>query len=312
MRVLVTGGTGYLGRAIVRALVAHAHQPVVFSRSVTAIDGAGTFAGDVRSRTALAQAARGCDAICHSAALVSMWRPRKADFDDVNVGGLRNVVAVARDLRSPRIVYTSSFLALPPTGETRPIQMNDYQRTKVVADAVAREAAENGSPLVVLYPGVIYGPGVMTEGNLLGRTLADHLAGKLPGVIGAARLWSYAFVDDVAEAHVAALERGRTGARYPLGGENATQMRPFEIVRQRSGTPLPRRIPFLAAAALGIEEQARAAVFGKPPLLTLGTARILVRDWALDRSLAERDLGFRPRPLAAGLDLLLGSLTAAG
>jgi farnesol dehydrogenase len=312
MRVLVTGGTGYLGRAIVRALVARAHEPVVFSRSGAASDGARAFTGDVRDRSALAHGARGCDAICHSAALVSMWRPRRADFDDVNVGGLRNVLAIAREMRIPRVVYTSSFLALPPTGANRPVELNDYQRTKVIADSLARSAAVEGAPIVVTYPGVIYGPGSMTEGNLVGRTLADHLAGRLPGVVGARRLWSYAFVDDVADAHVAALERGRIGARYRLGGENATQMRQFEIVRERLGTPLPSRIPFLVAAALGIEEQTRAALLGSPPLLTLGTARILARDWALDCSLAERELGYRPRPLAAGLDLLLGSLTPAG
>jgi len=311
MRVLVTGGTGYLGRAIVRALASHGHVPVVFARSAVDSGLPGEAVnGDVRSRDAVREAAAGCDAICHTAALVSVWRPRRADFDDVNVGGLDNVLAAAAALGIRRIVYTSSFLALPPTGADRPLQGNDYQRTKVIAERRAREAAARGAPIVCLYPGVMYGPGPLTEGNLVGRMMADHLAHRLPGLIGANRVWSYAFVDDVAEGHVAALGRGRIGERYLLGGENAPQIRAFEILREQTGRALPRRIPSLVAAALAVAEQARAAVLRKPPLLTLATVRILDHDWALDSSVAERDLGYRPRPLVTGLSATIAALTS--
>src|SRR5881397_1874874 len=106
MKVLVTGGTGYLGRAIVRALAARGHDLVIFARTATRSDLPGTLIdGDVRDGAALGRAAAGCDAISHSAALVSIWRRRREDFDDVNVGGLRNVIAAARQHRIPRIVY---------------------------------------------------------------------------------------------------------------------------------------------------------------------------------------------------------------
>ena len=130
MNVLVTGGTGYLGRAVVRALAARGHELVVFARGASRSGLPGTLVdGDVRDRDALERAAAGCDAISHSAALVSIWRRRPADFDDVNVGGLRNVLAVARTRQIPRLLYTSSFVALPPRGSSAPIQANDYQRT---------------------------------------------------------------------------------------------------------------------------------------------------------------------------------------
>src|SRR5438045_1277248 len=96
MKVLVTGGTGYLGRAVVSALAARGHDPVVFARTATASSLPGVaIDGDIRDRAALERAAGGCDAISHSAALVSIWRRRREDFDDVNIGGLRNVLAVA-------------------------------------------------------------------------------------------------------------------------------------------------------------------------------------------------------------------------
>src|SRR5205085_4199645 len=122
VNVLVTGGTGYLGRAVVRALAARGHAVVVFARGATRSGLPGTLVdGDVRDRAALERAAAGCDAMSHSAALVSIWRRRREDFDDVNVGGLRNALAVARSLNIPRVVYTSSFVALTPRDLRAPI-----------------------------------------------------------------------------------------------------------------------------------------------------------------------------------------------
>jgi farnesol dehydrogenase len=306
MRVVVTGGTGYLGSAIVRALARSGHRPVVFSRHASAAGLPGDAVdGDVRDRAAVTRAVLGADAVCHSAALVSVWRARAAEFDDVNVEGLRTVLDVCREMRTPRIIHTSSFLALPPAGGSAPIAANDYQRTKARAHAVAREAAETGLPVISLVPGVVYGPGPATEGNLIGRLIRDHLAGTLPGVIGAEHRWSYAYIDDVAEAHVRAITNGRAGQMYPLGGENAPQMRVFEIVKELTGRPLPRRIPYAVAWAGALVEEARARVTGRMPLLTRGVVEIFRHDWSMDsaRSLAELD--YRVSPLDEGIGALL-------
>src|SRR6185295_7020581 len=293
MRVLVTGGTGYLGRAVVRALAARGHELVIFARTAGRSGLPGTpVDGDVRDRDALERAAAGCEAISHSAALVSIWRRRPADFDDVNVGGLRNVLAAASTQRIPRVLYTSSFVALPPHGMKEPLQANDYQRTKVAADRLADEAVRDGSPVVRVYPGVVYGPGSFTEGNLVGRLIADHLKHKLPGLIGPEHPWSYSYVDDVAAGHCAALERGAPGGRYALGGENAPQQRVFEIVRQITGRRPPPRIPFPVATMLGAAEELRVAVFGGTPLVTRGAVEIFRHDWSLDSSEAVRELGY--------------------
>src|SRR4051812_22413467 len=252
MRVLVTGGTGYLGSAIVRALTRAGHDAVVFARTAA---GPADIAGDIRDTRAVTAAAARVDAIVHTAALVALWRKDPAEFDAVNVGGLQSVLAPARAHAVSRIVYTSSFLALPPAGSPQPLTANHYQRTKVAARDVARRAAADGLPVVTLYPGVVYGPGPATDGNLVGRLMRDHLAGRLPGVIGAERLWSYAFVDDVADAHVAALAHASPSAEYNLGGVNAPQRAVYEFLRDARGRPLPRRIPYAlaTAAALGLE-----------------------------------------------------------
>jgi farnesol dehydrogenase len=302
MRVLITGATGYLGRALVTAFRAGGHETVAFSRhaGTSGVPGE-TFDGDVRDAAAVARAIDGCDGLCHSSALVSVWRRRCQDFDDINVGGLRCVLDAARLAAVRRIVYTSSFLALAPSGGSAPGRWNDYQRTKVAADRLAADASAAGAPLVRVYPGVIYGPGELTQGNLVGTMVSDHLRGRLPGVIGGDHVWSYAWLEEVARGHVVAMERGRPGATYQLGGENASQMRVFEIVRELTGRPLPRRVPSALAAVVGALGELGATLTGRPPRLTAGTVEILTRDWTMDSSAATRDLGYHIMPLRDGI-----------
>jgi farnesol dehydrogenase len=312
MKVLVTGGTGYLGRSVVHALAARGHDLVVFARSASRSGLPGTAVdGDIRDRQAIERAATGCGAIAHAAALVSIWRKRREDFDDINVGGLRNVLAVARALGTPRVLYTSSFVALPPRGRTEPIAANDYQRTKVLADQLADDAVRAGSPLIRVYPGVVYGPGSFTEGNLVGRLIADHLTHKLPGLIGPEQFWSYAYVSDVAAGHCEALERGRIGGRYALGGENAPQRRLFEIVQQETGRRPPLRIPFPIADLIGAAEEARVSLFGGTPLVTRGAVEIFRHDWSLDSSEAARELAYTMTPLVEGVRRTIESIRHA-
>ena len=308
MRILVTGGTGYLGRAIVRAVARHGHEPVVFARRASSSGLPGqTIDGDIRDRRALQTAADGVDAVIHSAALVSLWQPNPSVFDEINVGGLETMIDVAKVHGLRRIVYTSSFLALPPADGSETLSANDYQRTKARALSIARAAAAAGTPIVSLIPGVIYGPGLATEGNLVGRLITDHRAGRLPGIVGADRCWSYAYVDDVAEAHVNAVSRPLALNEYVLGGINATQMRVFEIVREMTGRPLPRRIPRPVAATIGWIEEQRAALTGRPPLITRGAVRIFCHDWRLDSTRSVGELSYRILPLETGLKAMFSS-----
>jgi farnesol dehydrogenase len=306
MRVLVTGGTGYLGGAIVRALAARGHQPVVFARRATAAALPGVaIDGDIRRLPELRAAADTVDAIVHAAALVSIWRPHPAEFEAINVGGLHNVIEVTRALGIAKLVYTSSFMARPPHGAREPLASNDYLRTKRDARIVAMRAADFGTPIVILYPGVVYGPGPVTEGNLVGRLLQDHVRGRLPGVIGADRFWSFAYVDDVAAAHVRAVESADARGEYVLGGENAAQMRIYEIVREALGVPLPRRIPAPMAYAAGAVEELRARMTGRPPLLTRGAVEIFLHDWRMDSHRSISELSYRLTPLEHGIRAVL-------
>ena len=233
MVVLVTGGTGYLGRHIARALALRGHEPVIAARQATraglpwrAID------GDVGDAAWLVDAARGCEAICHAAAKVEILG-RRADFDRVNVGGLRHALAAVATLGLRRLVYTSSFLATTPAGEPPLRRTNDYQRTKAAAAQVAADAGAAGVPIVTVSPGVILGPGAPTAGNLASGLLRNHLRGRLPATVGARRTWSFSFVDDVAMGHVLALEPPDPAAAGPAARAGTRRRRARRVARSR-------------------------------------------------------------------------------
>lgn len=308
MRLLVTGGTGYLGSAIVRAAIEAGHEPIVFARHARTDQAARAIEGDIRDTRAVTRAAGGVDAICHTAALVSVWRRDASEFDAINVAGLQSALAAARALRIPRVLYTSSFLALPPRGVPHALTANDYQRTKVAARDVARRAAADGLPVIILYPGVVYGPGPATEGNLVGRLMADHLKGALPGMIGGDRIWSFAFADDVARAHVSALVHPHPSREYMVGGANAPQRTIFEYLARARGLALPRRIPYALATLAAVVEETRARVSGRPPRITRGAVEIFRHDWPLDGTAAMSALGVTPTPLDEGLGRTLAEL----
>ncbi len=326
MKVLVTGATGFLGRTVARRLAARGHALRLLTRRATNLAGlpdtTEAAIGDVADPASFARAAEGCDAVLHLAALVKLWVPDPERFEATNVGGIRNALAAASGAGA-RLVYTSSFIALGPSGpgvldasrpHPGPPFRNAYERTKALADAIAREAAARGDDVVILYPGVVYGPGEMTEGNLVARMVADHLNGRLPGLVGPGdRRWSYAFVEDVAEGHALALEKGRGGDRFVLGGENATLARFFELLQEVAEVAPPRRrIPYAVASAVGRAQWLWAELTGHPPQLTHGEVGVFRQEWACDSARAASELGYEWRPLAEGLRETVRWLRATG
>ncbi len=309
MRVLVTGATGYLGRAIVRALRQREHTTVAFARRASSSDlGGECIDGDVTDAQAVDRAVANCHAVCHAAALVAIWRRDPGDFDRVNIEGTRHVFDAVQRHGVRRCVYTSSFLALPPRGHAVPLVSNDYQRTKALALHVADEFVARGVPIVSLFPGVIYGPGARTEGNLVGRLLVDRIEGRLPGGVGLDRIWSFAYIDDVARAHAVAVDAAHVQHRYSLGGENLPQRAVFDWLERRHGRGAPWSLPSPVARAVGWLEELRARITGATPVLTRDSVNVFVHDWPLDSSDAVRDLGYRITPLDEGLDATWPSL----
>ncbi len=312
MRALVTGVSGFLGGRLAHGLAGRGYRVVGLVRDearwTDRPEGSEARTGDVTDPGSLAAAAAGCDLVVHAAALVKMWVPDGRQFDRVNVEGLGYVIQACREA-GVRLVYTSSFIALGPTDGTTLHEEsprvdtdfhNDYERTKWLADQLARNADTDNLELVRVYPGVIYGPGTMTAGNHVVQLLLQHARGKLPGMLGKGDLRQcFAYVGDVAGGVVRALERGRAGEGYILGGENRTGVELFDAFEAAAGVAPPKRkIPFWAAGMIGKAQRWRAELLNIEPELTDEVVGIYRHEWAYSSEKAIAELGYRVTPFS--------------
>jgi farnesol dehydrogenase len=322
MRVLVTGATGYVGGRVAARLASAGHEVLALARPGSegrVPAGCRALAGDVLDPASLHRALDGCDALVHMAALVKMWARDRREFDRVNVEGLAAALRAAERRGVRRILYTSTIGALGPTGpdprdetyeRTEFRFRTDYERTKWVAGLLARERAGNGLPVITLYPGVVYGAGATTQGNLFDRIFRDYLAGRLRFRLGRApsRI-CYAFAEDVAEGHRLALEKGAPGRGYVLGGENVSQDELFALLHGLTGIVPPRTaVPFWIAEGAGRAMRAWARITGRPPEITDGAIATFRFHWAYSSDRAARELGYRVTPLREGLRETLEAL----
>lgn len=325
MRIFLTGGTGYLGQELLKELCGRGHEITALVRTPQAATlgkGVRTVTGSMAATESFRGELAGHDALVHVAALVKMWSRDRRDFDRVNVEGTEQVILAASDAGIRKIVYTSSFMALGPSNgdpirEDDPRRTttwhNDYERTKALADQRARRFIAEGYPLFVLYPGVLYGPGTLTDGNVVAKNVIPFLNGTMPFGL-AIRVWSYAFVPDVVAGFVRVIEGEPPSRRYVLGGENRSGEEFYQALYEVTGKKPPRfNIPLNVAAATGYGEYLLAQVFGREPkLLTHEVARVYKRSWAYDSSRAIRELGYRITPLEEGLAKMVSSLKEAG
>src|SRR5208282_365063 len=315
--LLLTGATGYLGSGIARELIARRQPFRVLVRDATrlgfdpATHRCEVAIGDLRDREALRSALHGVDAVIHTAALVKMWVRDRRDFWRVNVEGLQNLLQAAEHAGVQRIVYTSSFIAL---GSSADVNANEslrhagpfsdaYEESKARALEWVRGVGVHRFPIIVTFPGVIYGPGPKTEGNLIGGMIDQHLAGKFPGILGSGeQRWSFAFMPNVVNAHLAALEKGKLGEEYLLGGDNRSLNDFFHILADFTHVRHPvRHLPFALGKFLGAMELVRARAFGHSPQLTPGVVEIFKHDWVYSSAKAIRDLDYWVSPLEEGL-----------
>jgi NAD+-dependent farnesol dehydrogenase len=316
---LVTGGTGYLGSRLVETLLRQGDEVRVLHRptsDVCRLSGAVSLVeGDVTQVDSLMLAAEGCDRIFHSAALVRTWSRDPREFHRTNVEGTSNVCRTAEATRC-RLVYTSSVLALGPTGpdpvgEDRASPerhfCTEYERTKTQADGGVREFLGRGLDAVILYPGLVYGPGPLTQGNFVSILVRDFLRGRVPAIPGkGTQRWTFSFIDDVVHGHIAAAGNAPAGKRYILGGPVCSVDEAFgTLARITSGKAPSLHLPVSLMKCIGWAGEMLAGFTGRPPSLTRGVAETHRHHWAYDSTAAVKELGYRWRPLEEGLAEIL-------
>ncbi|XP_010926379.1 uncharacterized protein [Elaeis guineensis] len=328
MKVLVTGASGYLGGRLCRRLVAEGHAVRVFVRrssDLSSLPPSIELAyGDITDLPSLLDACSGCDLLFHAAALVEPWLPNPSQFFAVNVGGLKNVLQAFRETKTlQRIIYTSSFFALGPTDgyvadekqmHQGKVFCTEYEKSKAKADGIALQAAADGIPIVLLYPGVIYGPGKVTTGNVVAKILIERFNGRLPGYIGNGNdRTSFCHVEDVVSGHIAAMHKGRVGERYLLTGENASFKHVFDMAALITKTKRPWfHIPLWVIEIYGWISVFFSRITGKLPLISYPSVRVLRHQWAYSCEKAKEELDYSPRSLNEGLTEILLWLKSLG
>lgn len=326
MKIFLTGATGFLGQELLKELHTRKHEITALVRSPQRAAGfpAGVqlVQGSMENLESYRSALKGHDIFVHVAALVKMWSRDRKDFDRVNVEGTENAILAVSDAGLRKFVYASSFMALGPSNgeplkeeDARRTQNchNDYERTKYLADQMARRYIEQGYPLYVMYPGIIYGPGNLTDGNIVAKNIIPFLNGKMPFGLSI-KVWSYAFVQDVVQGFVKVIEGEPPSRRYILGGDNRSGEEFYQTLYEVSGKKPPRwNIPLSVAAVTGYGEYLLAEIFGREPtLLTHEVAQVYKRSWTYDSSRAIRELDYKITPLKEGLTRMVAWLKNAG
>jgi NAD+-dependent farnesol dehydrogenase len=190
---------------------------------------------------------------------------------------------------------------------------NDYERTKYLGDQVARKLQSEGHPVKIIYPGVIYGPGNLTDGNIIAKNIIPLLNGKMPFGLGILT-WSYSYVADVIEAFLKVVESETPSGRYILGGDNRSGEEFYRDLSEVSGKKPPAmNIPMGMAKMAGFSEYLLAQLFGREPkMLTHEVVEIYKHSWAYDSNRAQKELGYRITPLKSGLAAMIEWLRASG
>ena len=320
MKAFVTGATGFVGSHVARVLAEQGADLRLLVRStsnpknILALK-ADRVIGDLRHADSLEQAIAGCDVVFHVAADYRLWVHDPEQMYRSNVEGTRAVLEAARKNRVRRLVYTSSVATMgfssngQPADETSPVSLDHmighYKRSKFMAEQLALEAGKSntgqrGMEVVVVNPTTPVGEQDIKP-TPTGRIIVDFLKKRFPAYVDTGL--NLVDVDELARGHVAALEKGRGGERYILGGENLTLKQILDKLAAITGLPSPKvRIPYALAFATGVvDEIITGHVLRREPRATIEAVRMSRRKMFVTSAKAERELGWKVIPVGDAL-----------
>jgi nucleoside-diphosphate-sugar epimerase len=308
MEYFVTGATGFVGNTLVKKLRERGHVVRALVRDATKAahlqaDGVQLFQGDVTDKSSMRAAMQGVDGVFHVAGWYKIGTRDKSQGVRVNVEGTRNVLELIQELGVPKGVYTSTCAVNSDTrgqlvDESYRFQgthLSEYDRTKAVAHDLALEFIAGGLPLVIVMPGLIYGPGDTSE---LRTNIVRFLQGQLP-MLPDRTSYCWAHVEDIARGHILAMEKGRAGESYIIAGEPCTIAEAFQLASEITGKRAPRTVSHRVFRVLSV--LVRPFDVFLPAIYTSEGLRVIAGVTYLgDNRKARQELGYNPRPLREG------------
>lgn len=304
-KVFITGGNGFIGQKLIEKLLKRRFTiRALVRQKKESTDKIEYVHGDVTDIDSLRRGMEGCRYVFHLAAYAKNWAPDRNTFDRINIGGTTNVFSVAKELGIERIVWTSSIVTFGPTkpdvlgNETMPRITDkfytDYERSKFEMEQKSVQWIKDGLPLVIVNPTRVFGPGQLSESNMVTQLIDMYRKGQVPILFNLGKnIGNYALVDDVAEGHILAMEKGKIGEKYILGGDNASLKELFQTIdridgKKRFQLPIFWLCPMLIAYIL----QTGANLFGFYPVFTPGWIRTFLADWVYTPEKACREIGY--------------------
>ena len=310
MLAFLTGATGFVGSHVARALADQGADLRLLVRSNSNLKNiqdlkADLFTGDLRDPASLEKGIAGCDVIFHVAADYRLWVRDPDEMYRANVEGTRTILAAARKNNVRRVVYTSSvatmgFTANTLADENSPVSLANmigpYKRSKFMAEQVAIEAARAGQDVVIVNPTTPVGERDIKP-TPTGRIVVDFLKKKFPAYVDTGL--NLVDVKECARGHIAALEKGRPGERYILGGENLTLKQILDKLAAITGLPSPKiRVPYIVALATGVvDELVTGRILGREPRATIDAVRMGRKKMFVSSEKAVRELGWQMVPV---------------
>jgi nucleoside-diphosphate-sugar epimerase len=311
MKVLVTGSTGFIGANLCLALASRGQQVHGLYRSESRAENIRhpnikLFKGDILDVASIENAIQGCDQVYHTAAFTGIWARNPDDIYRLNVTATINVLNAALKSGCRNVVITSTAgvtgpsVSGPVTEDTTPTlpYFTEYERTKRVAEYEALEFVQKGLNIRLVNPTRVFGPGRLSQSNSVTKMITGYAKGSwrvLPG--DGKSVGNYAFIDDVVRGHILAMEKGRSGERYILGGENLNYRDLFDTVagvtgKRRLLIPLPLKAMLLAsnAAMLGWK------LAKIQPFITPGLVKKFNHHWLVSSQKALDELGYQITP----------------
>lgn len=324
--ILITGASGFLGSAVARALLARGVRLRALVRPTSQrgnLEGLACeiVTGDLTDVESLRPALAGIRGLFHVAADYRLWAPDPNQILRANVGGTQALMRAALAASVERIVYTSSVAALKVAGATAPVDetapldpdqaIGVYKRSKTLAErAVEEMVLHDALPAVIVNPSTPVGPRDIRP-TPTGRMILDAARGKIPAFVDTGL--NFAHVDDIAEGHLLAYERGVAGERYILGGQNLSLRELLAEIARLTGRRAPRiRLPRAPLYPLAMAAEAVARLTGKEPLLTVDALNMSRYRMFFTSAKAERELGYHARPCQEGVADALAWFRSAG
>lgn len=311
----VTGATGFLGSRVVRHLLKRGDRVRILARNSSRKSNIENFGceiviGDLKDIMSLTRCVQGCRTIYHVAADYRLWAKDPQEIYDSNVAGTRNLLSACCEAGVEKVVYTSTVGTIGmrrdgiPADENSPVSLDDmighYKRSKFMAEQVAMEFAISGLPVVIVNPTTPVGAGDIKP-TPTGRIILDFIRGRLPAYVDTGL--NLVNVDDVAQGHLLAEEKGRVGERYLLGGENWSLEEILETLAKICGKRMPRvRIPWIVAwLAAYADQTVMGAILGREPLIPLDGVKMARYKMYVSSEKARKELGYNPTPVDQAL-----------